>query len=72
MYVFVYAQLCPLLWDLKNQSPLVSSIFGIFPGNTGVGCHFCLQGIFPTQGSNPRILHLLHWQSVLYTSSAGK
>ena len=27
--------------------------------NTGVGCHFFLQGIFPTQGSNPR---LLHWQ----------
>ena len=23
------------------------------------GCHFFLQGIFPTQGSNPR---LLHWQ----------
>ena len=27
--------------------------------NTGVGYHFLLQGIFPTQGSN---LHLLHWQ----------
>ena len=25
------------------------------PGkNTGVSCHFLLQGIFPTQGSNPR------------------
>ena len=25
-----------------------------FPGNsTGVDCHFLLQGIFPTQGSNP-------------------
>ena len=24
-----------------------------------MGCHFLLQGIFPTQGSNP---HLLHWQ----------
>ena len=32
-----------------------------FPGkNTGVDCHFLLQGIFPTQGSN---LHLLHWQA---------
>ena len=30
------------------------------PGkNIGVGCHFLLQGIFQTQGSNPR---LLHWQ----------
>ena len=32
-----------------------------FPGrNTRVGCHFLLQGIFPTQGSNPC---LLHWQA---------
>ena len=32
-----------------------------YPGkNTGVGCHFLLQGIFPTQGSNPC---LLHWQA---------
>ena len=25
--------------------------------NTGVGCHFLLQGIFPTQGSNPGLPH---------------
>ena len=32
-----------------------------FPGkNTGVGCHFPLQGIFLTQGLNPQ---LLHWQA---------
>ena len=31
-----------------------------FPSkNTGVGCHFLLQRIFLTRGSNP---HLLHWQ----------
>ena len=31
-----------------------------FPGkNTGVGCYFILQGIFPTQILNPL---LLHWQ----------
>ena len=31
-----------------------------FPGkNSGVGCHFLLQGIFLTQGSNQC---LLHWQ----------
>ena len=35
-----------------------------FPGkNTGVGCLFLLMGIFPTQGSNPNVLHLLHWQA---------
>ena len=29
-----------------------------FPGNNaGVGCHFPLQRIFPTQGSNPALLH---------------
>ena len=37
-----------------------------FPGkNTGVGCHFLLQGIIPTQGSNPGLLIarwiLYHW-----------
>ena len=25
--------------------------------NTGVGCHFLLQGIFPIQGLNPGLLH---------------
>ena len=39
--------LCP--WDSPGK-------------NTGVGSHFLLQGIFPTQGSNPSILCLLHWQ----------
>ena len=34
------------------------------PGkNTGVGCHFLLQGIFPTQGSNLGLLCLLNWQA---------
>ena len=37
-----------------------------FPGkNTGVGCHFLLHRIFPTQGSHPSLLHcrqiLYHW-----------
>jgi len=27
---------------------------------SGVGCNFLLQGIFPTQESKP---HLLHWQA---------
>ena len=37
-----------------------------FPGkNTGVGCHFLLQGIFPTQGSNT---HLRHWQVDSFTT----
>ena len=37
-----------------------------FPGkNTGAGCHFLLQGFFPTQGSNPRLLHLLHCRQIV-------
>ena len=32
-----------------------------FPGkNTGAGCYFLLQGIFPNRGVN---LCLLHWQT---------
>ena len=31
--------------------------------NTGVGCYFFLQGIFPTQGSNPGLLCLPRWQA---------
>ena len=35
-----------------------------FPGkNTIVGCHFLLQGFFPTQGSNLCLSHLLYWQA---------
>ena len=35
-----------------------------FPGkNTGMGCHFLLQGIFLTQGSNPG---LPHCRQILY------
>ena len=37
------------------------------PGkNTEVGCHPLLQGIFPTQDSNPRLLHLSHCRQILY------
>ena len=39
------------------------------PGkNTGVGCHFLLQGIFLTQGSNPS---LLHWQALDWEGASG-
>ena len=32
--------------------------------NTAVGCHALLQGVFLTQGSNPGLLRLLHWQGL--------
>ena len=37
-----------------KDSALLSSPPGT---NTGVGCHFLLQGIFPTQGSHPGLPH---------------
>ena len=30
---------------------------------TGVSCHVLLQGLFLTQGSEPHLLGLLHWQA---------
>ena len=48
------AQLCLTLCDSMGYN------LPGFPGNnTGASCQFLLQGIFPTQGSNPC---LLHWQ----------
>ena len=42
----VFRLLCP--WDFPGKNP-------------GVGCHFLLPGVFLTQGSKLRLLHLLHW-----------
>ena len=54
-----YPTLCDPM-DCTHQAPLPMG----FPGqNTGVGSHSLLQGIFPTQGSNP---DLLHFRWILY------
>ena len=51
------------LCDPMDDSPPGFSVHGISPNkNTGVGCHALLQRIFPTQGLNPCLLHLLHGQ----------
>ena len=51
-------QSCPTLCHPVDCSLLGSSVHGISPRkNTGVGCHFLLQGLFPTQGSNPGLQH---------------
>ena len=57
--------LCSVLTDSATPWTVAARLLypWNFPGkNCEVGCHFLLQGIFPTQGSNPRLLHLLHWQ----------
>ena len=59
--------------DSRDQSSVTRAPSGLWPArllcpwdsprkNTGLGCHALLQGIFPTQGSNSHLLHLLHWQ----------
>ena len=52
---------CPTLCNpMDCMQPTRFLCLWDFPGNnTGVGYHFLFQGIFPTQGLNP---HLLHWQ----------
>ena len=50
-------QWCPAFCDHVDCNPPASSVQGFSGKNTGVSCHFLLQGIFPTQGSNPGILH---------------
>ena len=56
--------MCPTLYDQHGLSPTRFLCPWEFPGqNTGVGCHSFLQGIFPTQGSNLRLLSFLHWQA---------
>ena len=57
-------QSCPNLCDPTDCSPPGSSVSGDSPDkNNGVGCHALLQGIFPTQESNPYFFCLLHWQA---------
>ena len=41
-------------WTGVSQIPLSK--------DSGVSCHFLLQGIFPTQEWNLNFLHLLNWQ----------
>ena len=60
-------QSCPTFCNPMDCSPPGSSVHGDSPHkNTGVGCHALLQGIFPTQGSNPG---LPHCRKILYQLS---
>ena len=49
-------QLFAIPGTVAHQTPLSMEFFR-------QGCHFLLQVIFPTQGSNPCLLHLLHWEA---------
>ena len=55
-----FVQLFTTSWTIARQASRPWNS----PGkNTGVGCHSLLQGIFLTQGLNPR---LLHCRQILY------
>ena len=63
------AQLCPTLRHPMDCSPPGFSVRGNLQAkNTGVDCRSLLQGIFPTQGLNPS---LLHCRQILYHLSHG-
>ena len=52
-------QFFEILWSVAHQTPM---FMGFSDKNIGVGCRFLLWGIFLTQGSNSRLLHVLYWQ----------
>ena len=52
-WIEAHHAVCP--WDFQGK-------------NTGVGCHSLLQGIFPIQGSNSRLLHC-KWSPALKAES---
>ena len=51
-----YVSLFVTTWTVAHQAPLSMEF-------SGQECYFLLQGVFPTQGSNSHLLHLLHWQA---------
>ena len=62
-YKYTKIHVCLLVFQLclcnsVDYSPPGSYVHGDSPGmNAEVGSHSLLQGIFPTQGSNPGLLH---------------
>ena len=62
--LWLCAHSCPALCNPVDCSPSSSSIHGILPGkNTGVDCHFLLQGDLPGPGMEPSLPCLLHYQA---------
>ena len=57
---FSRVRLFETLWTIARQASL-SMRFS--RQNPGVGCPAVVQGIFLTQGSNPHLLSLPHWQA---------
>ena len=62
-----HAQSCLTLCNLMDCCPPRSFCLWVLSGkNTGLGCQFLLQGIFPTQESNLYFVCLLLCRWMLY------
>ena len=63
----LFAVLCLVvsnsLWPHGLESSRLHCPWDFSGKNTGVGCHFLLQGIFTIQGLKLHLLHLLQWAS---------
>ena len=64
----INCQSCPTLCDPMDTRLLHPWDF--LGKRPGVGCHFLLQRIFPTQGSNPGLLHCR--QTLYHLSQQGR
>ena len=74
MQFCLVTKLCPTPLQPHGLQPARFLCPWDFPGkNTGVGCHFLLQGVFPTKGSSPH-LTLCRWTllSLSYQGSPGR
>ena len=71
---FIYSSICQSCSTVHASSVMSDSLqprgpirllcpWTFLGKNTGVCCHFLLQGIFPIQGSNPSLLRLLRRQA---------
>ena len=56
---------CCMLWCAAPWTAAAKLLLSWdFPGkNTGVACHFLIQGILPSQRLNPHLLRPLYWQA---------
>ena len=72
LHCFSYVWLFATLWTVAHQAPLSMEFLG---KNTGMGYHALLQGLFPSQRPNSRLLcllHLLHWRLSFYHWATGE
>ena len=67
IYVCVCTQLCLTLWDPVGYSSEGSSVHGVIPRRILEWVAMSpSKGSSWTQGSNPHLLSLLHWQQTIY------